>query len=1020
MPRRRAACALVAVCLVAVWVSAQTGGRTTIHRNGFSAKGVFFQKGDSNVAFVEKDHKITAEHHKSATTSESIKIEANPPPGATEPEYVNYYYACPPALLAERMTARVQVKAYRAGVQVKARVVLPQERDPKNPDAPLTVTITGERYDKVRQWQPLGFDEDALGVFKRQLPVLRAKLGREVNAAGAYLDRIIVNVYAGPGITEVWLDDLEVGPVRDEDDASAAAPDQPAAKLRGDAATRPKPKAVEFAEGQILVDGDPFFFLGIRHTDTPLKTLRDAGFNTVFFPNDATPATIEEAIRHGFWTVPTLPLPKGEWAGSLPKKPDAKQVEDDADMVARFVRKFKSGDAVLMWDFGGGRTAEDLPRVARAADAVRAADPRRPRSVDLWDGFAAYSNYVDAIGAHRWPLFSSLELSAYRDWLLQRKALLPPGKLMWTWVQTHMPEWLITQLYGRPDVASFADPVGPQPEQIRILTYLSLAAGCRGLGFWSDQFLAKDTHSGKDRLLELALLNAEIDMLRPVLNAANDPAVYVGTSDPNVTAAIVRGPSEILVLPVWTGSGTQHVPPQGALANLNVTVPLVPDGSIPWRVTPAGIEEMKGFVRGPQGAVLTIPDFDLAAAIVITTDLGPTGKVVRWQDHVQFRMGKTAAEWAHLEAVEVYEKVTCTHQKIVAAGGPELEDAGKLFEQARELINCAKVGYENKQWDLSYRESRRALRPLRVLMRADWQKAVGSLDTPTATPFATGFYTLPQHWQFAQEVKPTRPGGNALPHGGFELVRKAPDTGAAVDSLPGYKVRQTILDAGVTGLAAIVNADTLGIPDAPPKAPVFKLDRAAPARVGPQPLTFRQPDCGRHCLKLSLAQDFTPGKDGKAPLPLAALERAIVAVDTPPAELPPGSVARVSFWAKVPQFLAASADGLIVFDSAGGEPLGYRTLFQPTWRQVHLYRRVPPSGKISLTFALTGLGQAFIDEVKVEPMVPGDAPVVAGAAVLAPTPDALPPSAPLPPPKKELPAPPSVPSQALPAPRGRQ
>ncbi|NJK27822.1 MAG: hypothetical protein HC925_03830, partial [Coleofasciculaceae cyanobacterium SM2_3_26] len=43
-----------------------------------------------------------------------------------------------------------------------------------------------------------------------------------------------------------------------------------------------------------------------------------------------------------------------------------------------------------------------------------------------------------------------------------------------------------------------------------------LSAGCRGLGFWSDQFLAKDTHFGKDRLLELAILNAEIDMLKPV------------------------------------------------------------------------------------------------------------------------------------------------------------------------------------------------------------------------------------------------------------------------------------------------------------------------------------------------------------------------------------------------------------------------------------------------------------------------------------------------------------------------
>ena len=33
------------------------------------------------------------------------------------------------------------------------------------------------------------------------------------------------------------------------------------------------------------------------------------------------------------------------------------------------------------------------------------------------------------------------------------------------------------------------EPIGPQPEQIRLLTYLGLAAGCRGLAFSSDRFL---------------------------------------------------------------------------------------------------------------------------------------------------------------------------------------------------------------------------------------------------------------------------------------------------------------------------------------------------------------------------------------------------------------------------------------------------------------------------------------------------------------------------------------------------
>ena len=950
--------------------------RPTIHRNGFAGKDVFFRKGDGNIRFDERDHKVSAEHHKSAATSEYIKIEATPPPGSPDAEFVHYYYECPPAPLVERMTARVFVKAYRAGVQVKARVVLPRERDPKTPDAALTVLIAGDVYDKVRQWQGLSFGDPA-EVLKKQMPILRARLGREVDPADAYIDRIVLNVYAGPGVTEVWVDDLEVGPIR----ADARAAERPAVgkDAPGLPAGKAKTKAVsvEASGGQILVDGDPFFFLGIRHSDAPLKTLRDAGFNTVFFPNDATPEMIEEAVRNGFWIVPTLPLPAGGWDGTKPKKPDDAQVEKDADAVAKYLRKFLSGDAVLMWDFGGGRTVEDLPRVIRATEVVRTYDPRRPRSVDLWDGFQPYSRYVNAVGAHRWPLFSSLELASYRDWLAQRQLLIPPGKLFWTWVQTHLPDWYLEQVYGRADVTAFADPIGPHPEQIRILTYLSLAAGCRGLGFWSDKFLSKDTHHGKDRLLEIALLNAEIRMLEPVLAKATDPAQFVGTSDPNVQAAIVASVGDILVLPVWMGFGTQYVPPQGVVADLRVTVPRVPDGAKAWRITPAGIEPMIPVSRGPGGVVLSIPDFDLTAAIVITTDLGPTGKVVRWQDDTRFRMGKTAAEWALLLAGESYQKTVYMHGKILAAGGPVVPEADELLATARESMTCAREFIDNKQWDSAYREARRALRPLRLLMRTDWDMAVRSLDFPTASPYAVSFYSLPQHWELEKEVRAARPGGTGLAHGGFELSKPAPATGAAIDSLPGWKERKTILDP-VDGVASVINSDTLGVPDTPPKPPIYSTARDSPLRVAPQPIVFRQPQCGQHVLQLRMTQRKKTEADGRETPPVEALERAILAVDSPAAVFAPGSLVRISFWVKTAGGIGATADGLVVFDSAGGEPLGFRTRQEDAWKQIRLYRRVPASGKVFLTIALTGLGTAWVDDIQIEPLIPGGPPVAVG------------------------------------------
>ena len=106
---------------------------------------------------------------------------------------------------------------------------------------------------------------------------------------------------------------------------------------------------------------------------------------------------------------------------------------------------------------------------------------------------------------------TSLELPQYLTWLNQRRLLAQPrSTFQWTWVQTHLPDWYTSLVYDRKSDAGgkamtdgdYKDPIGPQPEQIRLLTYTALAAGCQGLGFWSDRFLA-DSHQGRDRLLEL-------------------------------------------------------------------------------------------------------------------------------------------------------------------------------------------------------------------------------------------------------------------------------------------------------------------------------------------------------------------------------------------------------------------------------------------------------------------------------------------------------------------------------------
>ena len=126
---------------------------------------------------------------------------------------------------------------------------------------------------------------------------------------------------------------------------------------------------------------------------------------------------------------------------------------------------------------------------------------------------------------------------------------------------------------------------------------------------------------------------------------------------------------------------------------------------------------------------------------------------------------------------------------------------------------------------------------------------------------------------------------------------------------------------------------------------------------------------GKQCLMLRIQ----PKDPGHSP---AALERAMVAIHSPAIKLQVGMPVRITAWIQIPKPLAGTGDGALLFDSAAGEPMAIRLHQTPGWRQVTLYREVPESGQIHLTLALTGLGTAYFDDVKIEPLLePGETTV---------------------------------------------
>jgi hypothetical protein len=964
-PRTTALVSIVIAALVVV-VALVPVHAEQIHRHGFSGRQTAFVRGEANVRVDELEHDISTLSFKSQPSSEHFKLTIEAATG--DAAFIHYYYDTPPALITELLSAGLWVKATKNGVQLRARVVFPNEPDPANPQVPLTTLIVGKTYDKNRSWDKLAL-EDVPELLNKHLPVLQAKIGRAVNSKGAYIDRLVLNLYTGPGTVDVWVDDLDIGPVQPPARANPGAPGAPGVSVKQ---TKPvagsRGRQVEQRGGQIFVDGKPFFFRAIRHTGTPLYVLRQAGFDSLWLPPNSPPELLEEANREGWLVIPSVPLAS---AGS----DDEAGVNRDADDLIRVIQKF-GGTDVLFWDLGSGRMAEQSDRVFQIHEVLRDRDPRRPRGADVWDGLQAYSSYLDVIGAHRWPLFTSLDLEKYRDWLAQRKSLSSSVRAtFWTWIQNHLPDWYISTVMEQKPTDAFTDPIGPHPEQVRIMAHIALACGCRGLGFWSDRFLA-DSHHGRDRLQGMALLNAELDMLSPVMLAARlrEKTQWLKTDNPNVQAALISTDRGSVLLPIWFGKGTQYVPEQGSLPALKIVVPLVADGADPWRITPAGIECLSNqTTKAVGGTEITIPEFDLVAPIVFTNDRG--GLVVWWQDYVR-KYGRMSARWALDMAADEYKKVHLIHTKL-AAMGVQVPGAETLFKTAVQAHEEARRNFAAELYHKAYLGALRSLRPLRIIMRDHWQQATATLDLPTASPYAVSFFSLPKHWELRREVQASRPGENLLPYGEFEVSGTIPQGGARVDTLPGWSARFGTIDR-VNVAAGIINKGNLADRPEPRKSPDPIRGKYAPGRPIRAPdegYTNPMPELGRSLLRLEVRPRQEVDKDGK-PVDSASipLERTFLAVDSPPVRLPPGTLVRVSGWVKVPVTIQGSSDGALFYDDAGGEPLSVRLLVQEEWKQFHLYRRVPASGQISVTLALTGIGVAYFDNIQIQALYPAQGP----------------------------------------------
>src|SRR4051794_70057 len=196
-------------------------------RDGFETAQVCWEQEhtDTTINLIAQERSVRAAHE--GKLSERFDFEAE----AGSQFFVSY--ALPRITVTDGLEAVLYVRANRVGVQLYARVVLPEDIDPET-RAPSFVLIPGTIYDRVDRWQRLELT-NLLPSIERQARVLRASSRRPVSLKGAYLERLVVNLMGASGASEVFLDDLSITPVAADVVAewSKRAPGQTSQRKRG-------------------------------------------------------------------------------------------------------------------------------------------------------------------------------------------------------------------------------------------------------------------------------------------------------------------------------------------------------------------------------------------------------------------------------------------------------------------------------------------------------------------------------------------------------------------------------------------------------------------------------------------------------------------------------------------------------------------------------------------------------------------------------------------------------------------
>ena len=849
---------------------------------------------------------------------------------------VRLEHELPAATVLDELEASLWVKSNHEGFSIALTINLPEVIDPET-KTPRTLLIVGDQYRTPGQWQQLKC-RTTDRIVRDQLRLRRALNQISGQPNKMYVDRVILDAQLPPGTTDLQLDDLALSPVvrfQTNSRNAEASPIQQVNQTTDDGSgfdTRTQ-IPVKFNLHRLEVSGRPFFPRIItyhkEYKERP-EVLSSAGINVAWVSDYEDTSVTGPLRRQGLWVTAAPPFAKGT---------DGEPLDSDDASLYPFGT---ATSPVLFWMLGARMTLDGRPRISSWTNQIRDADraAKRPIAADVIENERLASRHVDLLGISRHTINSTFTLSDYRDWMIQRRDQAWPDSFCWTWIQTEVVPTLSDLSRGlesRPML---------EPEQIRLQVYAALAAGCRGLGFWTTTPLDDDSPAARERLLTITQLNLELELYKPWIASGGKPELVSfvletprnessGSMGKNkvaetsnklrdVKAALAKRPREMqaamfgsgrgaLLLPMWLEENSQFVPGPLAARNISIIVPGGGATAAAWEITTTG--RLRHLDREPAagGVKIRLPRLDQTTAILITSDQSLVEELNQKIAGIQEQSAHLLVELAKLKLDRIRQVDQLLQNLEVGSS-----DAWRLLGEARQHMEKAESALQAKQMDDARQHASEALQYGRFLQRNHWEHATRTLTNPTTSPWAVSFQSLPEHWSLMRRLE--KLGSldameNLLPSGEFE------DLGTLVAEH--WKHQQTMLETIQSS------------------AELYQVAKQ-----------------GKYSLRLSanpIAGEPTPTSISNPP----------VTVVSPGISVHAGQYVRVTGWAKIPAPINGSFDGALIYDSLLGKSGAVRLKAVQDWQRFELLRPVPETQELTITISLQGLGELLVDDLRI-------------------------------------------------------